>query len=165
MSLQLPVKDDTRLVPPPWLRALLWIGLPLAAVGGGWLANGAGGAAGGALGATLVLLAGVLPLELGQRFSGGVRVTRERLFVGRRSVPVNALDVTTLRFEETLDVYKVFGRDQLKTNPLWLRHTVAVEGPPRRAGVCAAGRRRILGGRVNRGAPSPTSETGAARST
>lgn len=113
--------------PPPWVRALLWVVVPLAAVGGGWLANGPGGAAGGAVGAACVLLA-VIALEWGCRRDGGVTVVGGRLFVGRNSVPVAALDLTTLGFVETPDVYRVFGSNQLKSNPLWLRHTVALDG-------------------------------------
>lgn len=114
--------------PPPWLRALLWVVVPLGSIGGGWLAGGSSGALGGAVVAACVFVFLTLSLEISGRFYGGVRVEGDRLYVGRRSVPVDALDLSTLRFQETADVYNVFGKGQLKSNPMWLKHTVAVEG-------------------------------------
>lgn len=113
---------------PPWWLRLLAVGLACVAVGGGALVGGSDGAAGGAAGATIILIGWGLGLELGQALYGGVRVDATRLWVGKRSVPLAALDLDTLRFEAGFEIYAVFARGHLLSNPMWLPDTVAIDG-------------------------------------
>lgn len=113
--------------PPPWLRVLLWVGLPVVIVAWGGLTDGADGAWAGVLSAVVVCIGALVPIELSVR-QGHVRVVGDHLHVGRRAVPVDALDLATLRFKETAAVYRFLGKGQLKSNPIWLRHTVALDG-------------------------------------
>jgi len=120
--------------PPPWMRALavlLGVGVP----GYGWFSGGAGGAAAGAVAISTVLLA-YGGLELGQRLYGGVVVDRTHLRVGtRRSVALAALDLSTLRDEAGVETYAVFGERNLRSAPMWLRDTVAVNGRDDRGAI------------------------------
>ncbi len=55
----------------------------------------------------IVLLFATLPLEFSFAWYGGVRVAAGRMHVGRRSVPVHALDLSTMTFGRTGDVLGV----------------------------------------------------------
>lgn len=113
--------------PPAWLR-LLVVGLAGAAIGWGALDGGADGAAGGAVVAAIILLVWGLGIELGQVIYGGVRIDATRLWVGRRSVALAALDLGSLRYEAGVEIYAVFARGALLSNPMWLPDTVAIDG-------------------------------------
>lgn len=131
--------DDTETfvesgAPPAWLRALV------ALVCGAWLAfgyalRGADGAAGAAVGVALLLVA-YGGLELGQRLYGGVVVDRTHLRVGtRRSVALSDLDLATLRDQAGMETFAVFGERNLRSAPIWLRDTVALQGRDERGPI------------------------------
>ncbi|MBA3622525.1 MAG: hypothetical protein H0W51_09460 [Euzebyales bacterium] len=109
------------------MRALLW-GVPPAIVAFGWIDGGADGAAGGAVAAVIVLLFATLPLEFSFAWYGGVRVAAGRMHVGRRSVPVHALDLSTMTFEVGPEMFSVFDKHRMMSNPIWLHDKLAVNG-------------------------------------
>lgn len=120
--------------PPPWLRVLLW-GFPVAWVGYWAFAEGADAAAGAAAGAVIVLFA-TASLEISQALYGGICVDETHLRVGRRrSVALADLDLETLRFEAGMEIHDVFGKRNVKSNPMWLPHTVALEGRDERGTI------------------------------
>lgn len=121
--------------PPAWLRLLLW-GLPIAWVMYWFVAEGGDAAAGAAVGSATVLLFGTVPLEVGQRLYGGLCVDETHLRVGRRrSVALADLDLDTLGFEAGIEIHDVFGQRNLKSNPIWLPDTVALEGHDQRGTI------------------------------
>lgn len=121
--------------PPSWLRLLLW-GLPAAWVLYWVVAEGGDAAAGAAVGAVTVLLFGTLPLEVSLAVYGGVCVDETHLRVGRRrSVALADLDLETLRFEAGVETFDVFGKRNVKSNPMWLPHTVALQGHDERGTI------------------------------
>jgi hypothetical protein len=130
--------------PPWWLRALLW-GAPLGIVAAGWVDRGTDGAAGGAVAAAVVLLFATLPLEFSFAWYGGVRVVDGRLHVGRRSVPVHALDLSTMTFEVGPEIYSVFDRHRIMSNPIWLHDKLAVDGPSQRSSGARRGEQQPAG--------------------
>lgn len=108
----------------------LW-GLPPGLTVFGWLTGGADGAAGAAVGAAVILLFLTVPLEVSQsrRLYGGVRVADGRLHVGRRSVPVAALDLSSMTSEASAEAFAVLGKGRLMSNPIWLRDLAgAIDG-------------------------------------
>ena len=112
--------------PPPWLRVVLYVVIPAAVLGYfTYQLDGAAGLSVGALIVAVILLCSALPLELSAPLYGNIKVSGGVLSIGRRTVPVSALDMSTLSFAET---YVTFGSGNLKSNPMWLRETVTVRG-------------------------------------
>ena len=115
--------------PPPWLRVVLYVVIPAAVLGyTAYQLDGAAGLGVGALIVAVILLCGALSLEISAPLYGNIKVSGGVLSVGRRAVPVSALDLSTLSVAETAEIYAVFGSGNLKSNPMWLRETVAVRG-------------------------------------
>ncbi|MBA3373851.1 MAG: hypothetical protein M3493_10140 [Actinomycetota bacterium] len=113
--------------PPWWLRIMLW-GAPPAIVAFGWIEGGADGAAGGAVAAGDRAAVRHAAVGVQLRLVRRVRVVEGRLHVGRRSVPVHALDLSTMTFEVGPEVFSVFDRHRLMSNPIWLHDKLAVNG-------------------------------------
>ena len=57
-----------------------------------------------------------------------VRVDADRLWVGRRSVALAGLDLTTLGRAGNTWPWKVFDKRYLAANPIWTRDSIAVRG-------------------------------------
>jgi hypothetical protein len=67
----------------------------------------------------IVLLFATLPLEFSFAWYGGVRVAAGRMHVGRRSVPVHALNLSTMTFEVGPEMFSVFDKHRMMSNPIW----------------------------------------------
>lgn len=124
-------------VPPVWLRILLWGPAPALVIFGA-VTGRDDGAVWAAVMMALILVFVVGLMEFAVWFDGGICVNETRLWVGRRrsrSVALADLDLDTLRFEAAWEIYDVYGKGRLMSNPMWLPHFVAVDGHDERGSV------------------------------